>query len=111
MTCMPLATASVAVTVPGSEPDAGFQYSATDGLLMSVPGPAMSAQPITVLPSAWMMPASSLMNSAYCDLLSSVDGTSSPPRSWYGPGVMASIWWMTALMMVQVFWLAGHSAL
>src|SRR5215469_3305624 len=80
-TLMPFCTASVAVMVPLADPAAGFQYSATDGPARFVPGPAMSAQPMTVLPWPWMVPASSFMNEAYWDWLSSVVGTSSPPTS------------------------------
>src|SRR5215469_15840463 len=78
---MPFCTASVAVMVPLVDPDAGFQYSATDGPERLVPVPAMSAQPITVLPCPWTEDASVLMNEAYRAWLSSVEGTSSPPTS------------------------------
>jgi hypothetical protein len=78
---MPFATASVAVMVPLVDPDAGFQYSATDGPARLVPDPAMSAQPMTVLPWPCTIPASWLMNEAYWDWLSSAVGTSSPPMS------------------------------
>ena len=60
-----LATASWAVTVSGLEPDAGFQYSATEPGPGFVPGPASSAQPIAALPWALTSGTSWLMNDAY----------------------------------------------
>src|SRR5215472_2155980 len=78
---MPFCTACVAVIVPLADPDAGFQYSATEGAVRLVPVPAMSAQPMTVLPWPWTMPASVLMNEVYWVWLSSDVGTSSPPTS------------------------------
>src|SRR6266566_9693562 len=99
---MPFCTASLPMMASAEDPEAGFQYSATDGPVRSVPGPAISAQPMTVLPPASAMPASLLTNDAYCGWLSSVDGTSSPPRSWYGLVDIASSWPMIALRMDHV---------
>ncbi len=78
---MCLATASRPVTEPGDVPPAGCQYSATEPAGGLVPLPAMSAQPMTVLPRPVTMRASLLMNAAYFGALSSEAGTSSPPRS------------------------------
>src|SRR6516165_3240608 len=77
---MCLSTASRPVTEPGDLPPAGCQYSATEPAGGLVPLPAMSAQPMTVLPRLVTRPASLLMKAAYFAGDSSDAGTSSPPR-------------------------------
>jgi hypothetical protein len=78
---MCFATASVAVSEPDAEPDAGFQYSATEPRGTWVPAPAMSAQPMTVLPRPLTMPLSVFTSLAYRSWVRVVLGTSSPPMS------------------------------
>ncbi len=78
---MCLATACRPVTEAADFPPAGCQYSATEPAGSRVPWPAMSAQPMTVLPRPVTIGASELMKAAYFGALSSELGTSSPPRS------------------------------